>query len=112
MSKVVRGGKENNTDTVFSVVPRDRARGNGHQTRCCKFHLNSGKYFFTVREVKCQNRFPREVDSFPFTNILRIHLEMVLSSLLRKAGLVRSSGTLSFSNKCVIKSFWNVLQYF
>ena len=45
---------------LFLVVPSDRKMGNVHKLKCRKFHLNTGKKFFTVRVTKHWNRLPRE----------------------------------------------------
>lgn len=44
---------------LFSVVPTDRTRGNGHKLKTVK--LNTRKHFFTVRVTEHWNRSPRFV---------------------------------------------------
>jgi len=63
---------------LFSVVPSDRTRGNGHR----KFQLNMRKNFFTLRVTEHWNRVPREVVESPFLEIFKTHLATVLCSLL------------------------------
>jgi len=51
MYKNLMGENEHEGARLFSAVPRDRARGNGHKLHV-KFHLSTTKHFFTVRVVK------------------------------------------------------------
>ena len=41
---------------VFSVVPSDRTRCNGHKLKYRKFHLNVSKTIFIVKVAKDWNR--------------------------------------------------------
>jgi len=50
---------------LFSAVPNNRTRRNGHELQHCKFHTNRKKEFFTVRATEHWNRLPREVVGCP-----------------------------------------------
>jgi len=65
---------------LFSVVPSDGTKGNGHKLKHRKFPLNVSKHFFTERVTKHCHGLPRDVVGSPSLEIFKSHLDMVLGN--------------------------------
>ena len=72
---------------LFSLVPSNRTRSNGHKLEHRKFHLKTGSNFFTDRVMECWNRLPREVVECSSLEIFKIHLDTFLCNILQGTAL-------------------------
>jgi len=80
--KYLKGWCEEDGAKLLPVVPSNRTRGSGHKLKQRKFLLNVRKNFFPLRVTEPWPRLPREVVESPSLEILKIHLDAVLCSLL------------------------------
>jgi len=80
--KYLRGGCQENGARLFSVVPINRTRGNGHTLKLKRFQLNVRKNFVTFRVTEQWNRLPRGVVDSPSLEMFKTRLDKVLCSLL------------------------------
>jgi len=80
--KYLKDGCQEDGAKLFSVVPSDKTRGNGHKLKHWKFCLNMRKNFLPLRVTEHWNRLPREVVESPSLEIFKTRLDKVLYSLL------------------------------
>jgi len=80
--KYLKGGYQQDGPRVFSVVPSDRTRGNGHKLKQRKFRLKMRKNFFPLRVKEHWNRLHRGAVESPSLEIFKTCLNKVLCSLL------------------------------
>jgi len=81
-SKYLQGGCQEDGTRLFSVVPSDRTRDNGHKLKQRKLQLKMRKNFFPLRVMEPWPRLPRQAVESPSLEILKTYLDKVLCSLL------------------------------
>jgi len=80
--KYLKGVCQEEGAKLFSVVPSDRTRGNGHKLKHRMFPLKLRTNFFPLRVTEHWNRLPMEVVDSPSLEIFKTGLDKVLCSLL------------------------------
>jgi len=80
--KYLQGGCQEDGAKLFSVVPSNRTRGNGHKLKHRKFQLNTRKNFCTLRVTEHWNRLFREVVESSSLEMYKTCLDAILCSLL------------------------------
>ena len=80
--KYLRGGCQEDGTSLFSVVPPERTRGNGHELKHRRFQLDMRGHFFTGRVSEHWDRLPREVVQSPSLEVFKTHLDVILRNML------------------------------
>jgi len=80
--KYLQCGCQEDGAKLFSLVPRDRTRGNGHKLKHRKFGLRMRNNFFPLRVTEHWNTLPRDVMDCLSLGLFKTSLDKFLCSLL------------------------------
>jgi len=75
----IKGAYKQDGSQLFTRVD---TRGNGFKLKERRFRLDVRGKFFTLREVRCCNRLPREVVVAPSLEVVKARLDGALGNLV------------------------------
>ena len=78
----LKGSYRKEGDRLFSRVCGDKTGGNGFKLKKCKFRLDIGKKYFTVRVVRHWNKLPCDVLDAPSLKTFKMKLDKALRHLI------------------------------
>jgi len=78
----LKGAYRKDGENLFIRACCNRTRTNGFKLRECRFRLDVGKKFFTMRVVKHWHRLPGEVVEAPSLETFKVRLDGSLSKLV------------------------------